>query len=67
MSHPNQQSEVDAHDCMEHLRHRAHVWVETHGLDCPPYEHCYQEWWCCKICGEKFDEADLKRMGREGF
>ena len=40
------------HDCLDHLLYREHEWVETHGLDCGPYEHCWQEWWECAICGE---------------
>lgn len=29
-------------------------WVETHGLDCGPYEN----WVGCPVCGGAFEEAD---------
>lgn len=48
------------HDCREHLVYRSHEWEERHGLDCGPYEHCFEEWWQCAICGEKYTEKELK-------
>ncbi len=36
-----------------------HDWVETHGLDCGPYEHCHQEWVKCDKCGANTDEAEI--------
>jgi hypothetical protein len=37
--------------------------VETHGLDCGPYERWTEEWWKCSKCGDKIDGSDLE----EGF
>ena len=39
--------------------------LETHGLDCGPYEHCFQEWWECAVCGDQFTERELARMSEE--
>jgi hypothetical protein len=47
------------HDCLEHLVYQDHSWVETHGLDCGPFEQCWQEWWACPVCGEQFTAAEL--------
>ena len=33
--------------------------LETHGLECGPYEHWHDEWWECPKCSAKFDERDL--------
>jgi hypothetical protein len=44
--------EIPDHDCREHMRHRIESYVETHGLDCGPYERWTEEWWECSICGE---------------
>jgi hypothetical protein len=32
--------------------------VETHGLDCGPYERFEQEYIVCRECGGKFDISD---------
>jgi hypothetical protein len=32
--------------------------VETHGLDCGPYERFYDEFVICSACGGRFDPAD---------
>jgi hypothetical protein len=48
------------HDCREHLVYRAYEWVETHGLDCGPFERCRQEWWECAVCGEQFTGSELE-------
>lgn len=47
------------HDCLECLEYRQHYWTETHGLDCGPYEHGWDEWWECVVCGEKFTAKEL--------
>lgn len=47
---------IPEHDCRAHIRHRYERWVETHGLDCGPYETCTEEWWECSICGEHEDD-----------
>jgi hypothetical protein len=41
------------HDCREHLVYREHEWTEPHG------ERCWQQWWECAICGERFTEDEL--------
>lgn len=33
--------------------------VETHGLDCGPFEHFHDEWWECPQCGCNFDLKEL--------
>lgn len=43
------------HNCTKHLEYRCADSVETHGLDCGPYESFSQEWWECSICGERFN------------
>ncbi len=45
--------EVKGHVCAEHMRYRSSESVETHGLDCGPYENVAEEWWECAICGER--------------
>ena len=42
----------------EFTEHRAHH-VETHGLDCGPYEHWDQEWITCNCCGAATDWKEL--------
>ncbi len=32
--------------------------VETHGLDCGPYERFEEEYIVCRECGGKFDISD---------
>ena len=34
--------------------------VETHGLDCGPYENWMERWWTCMDCGWKWDESELR-------
>ncbi len=53
------------HWCIDHLRHRTNHVVETHGLDCPPYEEYDEEWDECKVCCESFDEVDLVHLVKE--
>lgn len=51
------------HDCLEHLQYRQAEWVETHGLDWGPFEHWWEEWWECCVCGEKFTAEELDKEG----
>jgi hypothetical protein len=39
--------------------------VETHGLDCGPYERFYEEFVICPACGGRFDPADWDAAGLE--
>lgn len=50
------------HDCLEYLTYRRHEWQETHGLDVGPFEHCWQEWWQCTVCGDKFTAEELEDL-----
>jgi len=60
-------TDPEKHNCLEHLSLKRYEWVETHGLDCGPYEHCAEEWWHCDVCGEEFTEADCKQMQMEAI
>jgi len=42
-------------------------WVERHGLDCGPYEHCTDRWLTCNQCGARTDEQELERNPRSGI
>lgn len=53
------------HDCMDYLRERSVDCVETHGLECGPYERYTETWWECSICKELFDEKDIQIMASE--
>jgi hypothetical protein len=53
-----------AHDCLDHLVYRECSWVETHGLECGPYEHCRGEWWECVICGDRFTAHELEELSQ---
>lgn len=53
------------HDCLEFLQYREHEWYETHGLECGPYERCFQEWWRCAVCGAEFTDRELKELAEE--
>lgn len=49
----------------ENVRVESHEWVETHGLDCGPYERCYEEGWKCGDCGafeDSLDETETEEM-----
>lgn len=46
------------------LRHRTSHSVETHGLDCGPYEHFYDEWYEC-ACGEEYTIEEAEAVFRE--
>jgi len=37
--------------------------VETHGLDCGPYERFYEEFMICSGCGGQFNPADWAAAG----
>ena len=54
-----------AHHCIDHLRHHTKDCVETHGLDCGPYETWTEEWDECSVCDEKFDDHDVIHMLKE--
>ena len=34
--------------------------IETHGLDCGPYERFHDEWWDCPACGARFTARELE-------
>ena len=36
--------------------------VETHGLDCGPYERWTETWLTCSKCGAKTDDAELNAI-----
>jgi hypothetical protein len=59
---PGRGEERRDHDCLDHLVYREHAWVETHGLDCGPYEHCWSERWECTVCGDWFTGDELDQM-----
>ena len=48
--------------CGQRVRLRAHEanHVETHGLDCGPYEHFHDEWYECPACGAKFTDDEVE-------
>lgn len=46
------------------MEYRHHEWVETHGLDCGPYERGRDQWWECAVCGDKFTEQELEEINR---
>lgn len=50
------------HLCLEYLKPRRHDSVETHGLDCGPYEHFSDEWWECSICGAKYTYEEAAEL-----
>ena len=48
-------------DCRHaELRFREGDTIETHGLECGPYEHFHDEWWECLACGAWFTEQELE-------
>ena len=51
--------EYPDHDCRDHAVRRSERCVETHGLDCGPYETWTEEWWECSICDQTIDEGDF--------
>ncbi len=36
--------------------------VETHGLDCGPYERWHEEWITCDACGDETDWKEVAAM-----
>jgi hypothetical protein len=52
------------HDCLDDLVYCEYEWVETHGLECGPYERCRDEWWECAVCGNWFTGNELDEMIR---
>jgi hypothetical protein len=44
------------------LRFRECDSVETHGLDCGPYERFYDEWWECPECDAVFTDRELEAL-----
>jgi len=47
-------------ECQEgRLHFRSADYIETHGLDCGPYEHWCNEWFECSECGARFDPIEL--------
>jgi len=40
-------------------------WVETHGLECGPFERCHSEWYECPACGEELTPDDLNETKGE--
>ena len=53
------QIEVPDHACLEHLRYGVAHCVETHGLECGPYERWDEEYWECVVCRERYSHAEV--------
>jgi hypothetical protein len=53
------------HHCIDHLQRKHNHVVETHGLDCGPYEEWDEEWDECAACHEQFDEVDVANLAKE--
>lgn len=49
--------EYPDHDCTDYARFRRQEFVETHGLDCGPYELWAEEWHECSVCGQIVEAA----------
>lgn len=47
---------VEDHDCTEHAEYYEETCVETHGLDCGPYERWTERGWRCGVCGEEVEQ-----------
>jgi hypothetical protein len=50
------------HNCLDHLVLRSSDSVETHGLDCGPYEQVHEEWNECRVCHETYTDSEATRM-----
>jgi hypothetical protein len=50
------------HECLAFLVARAQYHVETHGLECGPFERWWEEWWECGVCGKNYSERDVAEM-----
>lgn len=53
------------HSCVEHARFKQADWVETHGLDCGPYERGTDEWWECSVCHDKYTQSELDQIAKQ--
>ncbi|MDE2105945.1 MAG: hypothetical protein KGL39_52470 [Patescibacteria group bacterium] len=49
----------------EAVEYRYHEWIETHGLDCGPFERCSTEGYHCHDCGAFSDMDEIDRYMRE--
>jgi hypothetical protein len=50
-------------DCKQcELKDRSADCVDTHGLDCGPYERWIEEWWECPSCGAEFEDRELDQI-----
>src|SRR4051812_6354466 len=50
--------EVPDHACRDNMIRRESHHVETHGLDCGPYENFDDIWYECSLCGEIDEEQN---------
>lgn len=39
---------------------KQHDSIETHGLECGPYEHFHEEWWECPECRIQFTDGEVE-------
>lgn len=44
------------------MRYREADSVETHGLDCGPFERFHDEWYECPACGAVFTTAESLKI-----
>jgi len=44
------------------MRFREADSIETHGLDCGPYERWHDEWYECPECRGQFTEQELNAL-----
>ena len=42
------------------LQFKEHDSIQTHGLECGPYERFHDEWWECPECRAWFTATELK-------
>jgi hypothetical protein len=56
---------MEEHCCLEFLEFHQAYQVETHGLECGPYERWWEEWWTCEVCGETYSQRDVDAMSDE--
>lgn len=54
-----------AHDCLDSLTTERSTWTESHGLDCGPYERCFEEWEHCVVCGADYEPCEVADMYRQ--
>jgi hypothetical protein len=48
--------------CNAELVLKEHDSIETHGLECGPYEHFHDERWECPDCGACFTAGELEAI-----